>query len=77
MSIQEAIDLPRAFALNGKLRLEKSISLQTSDKLKEIGYEIVYDEESIGGGQAIYIDRKKGILIAGSDSRKDGSAIGY
>ena len=40
MSIQEAIDLPRAFALNGKLRLEKSISLQTSDKLKKIGYAI-------------------------------------
>ena len=77
MSIQEAIDFPRAFALNGKLKLEKSISLQTSDKLKKIGYDIEYEQDSIGGGQAIYIDRKKGLLIAGSDSRKDGSAIGY
>ena len=64
-------------AILRKLKLEKSISLQTSDKLKKIGYDIEYEQDSIGGGQAIYIDRKKGLLIAGSDSRKDGSAIGY
>ena len=77
MNIQEAIDSPRTFALNGKLILEKSINLQTANKLKKIGYKIEYEEDSIGGGQAIFIDRKKGLLIAGSDSRKDGCAIGY
>ena len=77
MNIQEAIEFPRTFALNEKLKIEKSIPLEIVNQLKNIGYSIEYTEDAIGGGQAIYIDRKKGVLIAGSDSRKDGLAIGY
>ena len=31
----------------------------------------------VGGGQGIVIDRNDGLVIGGSDSRKDGLAIGY
>ncbi len=77
MSIQESIDAERAFALNGKLIVEKSFSKSSIDKLAKIGHDIKIANDAIGGGQAIIINRKEGILIGGSDSRKDGLAIGY
>ena len=77
MSIQEAIDSQRAFALNGKLMIEKSFSQTLVKELSNLGHDIQITEEGIGGGQGILIDRKDGILIGGSDPRKDGLAIGY
>ena len=77
LNIQEAIDFPRAFVLENHYKLEKSIDRNIYDDLIKKGHNIEYSEETIGGGQAIFIDRKEGTLIAGSDSRKDGCAIGY
>ncbi len=77
MNIQEAIDFPRAFHLNEKYLLEKSIPLNILKELRKRGHNAIYTEETHGGGQAIFIDRKRGVLIAGSDPRKDGCAIGY
>ena len=77
MSIQEALDLPRAFALDGELKVEKSLDPKIVESLKSIGHKVVTMKNAIGGGQCIKIDRKNGILIGGSDSRKDGMAIGY
>ena len=77
MSMQEAIDAQRAFALNGKLKVEKSFSETSIRELSKIGHEIEISEDAIGGGQGIMIDRKEGVLIGGSDPRKDGLAIGY
>ncbi len=77
LSIQESIDFPRAFALNGNLKIEKSLDSNIVNKLINIGHKISIEPYSIGGAQCIKIDRKNGVLIAGSDSRKDGMAIGY
>ena len=77
MSMQEAIDTQRAFSLNGKLKIEKSFSKTLINDLSNLGHDIQLAEDAIGGGQGIIIDRKKGILVGGSDSRKDGLAIGY
>ena len=77
MNMQEAIDAPRAFALNGKLKVENSFSELSLENLSKLGHDIEIIEEGIGGGQGIMVDRKEGILIGGSDPRKDGLAIGY
>ena len=77
MNIQESIDTQRAFALNGKLKIEKSFSKTLINELSNLGHDIKVVEDGIGGGQGIIINRKDGILIGGSDPRKDGLAIGY
>ena len=76
MSVQESIDFPRAFHLNDKYLLEKSIPKKIKEELKIIGHNVKYSEKSHGGSQAIFIHRKEGVLVGGSDSRKDGCAIG-
>jgi len=76
-SIQEAIDFPRAFILENNYKLEQSIPREILNGLKKIGHNVKYSRETHGGGQAIYIDRNKGVLIGGSDPRKDGCALGY
>jgi len=77
MSMQEAIDAQRAFALNGMLKIENSFSESSIKELAKLGHNIEIIKDGIGGGQGIMIDRKEGILIGGSDPRKDGLAIGY
>ena len=77
LSVQEAIDFPRAFILENNYKLEKSIPKEIFNGLKKIGHNVEYTKETHGGGQAIFIDRKKGMLVGGSDPRKDGCAIGY
>ena len=77
LSVQEAIDFPRAFVLEDTYKLEKTIPKKILNELKNKGHKIEYTNDTHGGGQAILIDKENGILIGGSDSRKDGNAIGY
>ena len=77
LSVQEAIDFPRAFILKNHYKLERSIPHKIYDDLVKKGHKVDFSDETIGGGQAIFIDREKGNLIGGSDPRKDGCAIGY
>ncbi len=75
--VQQALDFPRAFALNGELKVEKSLNPNVVEKLINVGHKVLTVDNAIGGGQCIKIDRANGVLIGGSDPRKDGMAIGY
>lgn len=77
LDIQEAIDLPRLFPLRGKLQIERGIPADVVARLTRMGHDPEVVERPHGGGQAIWIDRARGCLVAGSDPRKDGLALGY
>jgi gamma-glutamyltranspeptidase/glutathione hydrolase len=77
LDIQEAIDLPRLLPLGGKLQIERGIPPDVVDRLARMGHEPELVERPHGGGQAIWIDRDRGCLVAGSEPRKDGLALGY
>ncbi|WP_374655833.1 gamma-glutamyltransferase family protein [Dongia sp.] len=77
MDPQEALDTPRAFYDDGILSVESGIPAATVAALAAKGHRVQAAEDPLGGGQAIWIDWQKGILVAGSDPRKDGCALGY
>ena len=56
---------------------EAGIPDKVLEALRGKGHKMVPSPEPLGGGQAIAIDREQGVLIGGSDPRKDGLALGY
>ena len=77
MDIQSAIDAPRAFLEGESTVVERGMPAATIEGLKARGHTIVTAPSPWGGAQAIRIDWKRGVLIGGSESRKDGCALGY
>jgi gamma-glutamyltranspeptidase / glutathione hydrolase len=81
LDVQEAIDLPRLMPMNAPeddvVQVERGIPGEVVDRLNRLGHHCVLIDKPHGGGQAIRIDRKRGVLIGGSDPRKDGCALGY
>lgn len=76
MTVQEALDCPRAFAFAGALQVERGVPMSTQASLAALGHRVVEADMPLGGGQAIAIDRDSGVLTGGSDPRKDGCAMG-
>ncbi|MEN8244111.1 MAG: gamma-glutamyltransferase [Thermodesulfobacteriota bacterium] len=78
LDIQESIDLARVFETpEGYVEVEDGIPEPVRHGLISRGHNLIRAEAPIGGGQAIWIDWKKGLLVGGSDPRKDGCALGY
>ena len=77
MDIQAAIDFPRVCPHLGEVEVERGISQAMRLKLAALGHKLTEVGRPLGGAQAIVIDRERGILIGGSDPRKDGAALGY
>ncbi len=77
LDLQQSLDLPRVFPYQGKVEVERGIPAATVQKLAAMGHDIVEAERPHGGGQAIWIDEKRGVLTGASEPRKDGMALGY
>ena len=73
----ESIDLFRMFPTGGKLQVERGVPDELVRKLAAMGHVPETAERPHGGGQAIWIDHDRGVLIAASEPRKDGLALGY
>ncbi|MGE0797512.1 MAG: gamma-glutamyltransferase family protein [Lautropia sp.] len=76
MDPQEALDAPRALLDDAGTWLERGIAPAVCDELARRGHRVATSPLPLGGGQAIRIDRRRGVLIAASDGRKDGCALG-
>lgn len=84
LNLQEAIDAPRVRYISGKgVMMEDELTQAVIDGLIARGHERVLPPAGLrhrifmGGGQAIMVDAATGALLGGSDSRKDGLALGY
>ena len=77
MDLQAAIDAPRFFFAGEATLVERGVGQRSREGLRERGHDVATAPSPWGGGQAIHIDWERGVLIGGSDPRKDGCALGY
>jgi gamma-glutamyltranspeptidase / glutathione hydrolase len=77
MDVQQAIDAPRFFFEGEQTVVETGTPKATIEGLKARGHDVVFAATPWGGAQTIKIDWDRGVLIAGSEPRKDGCALGY
>ncbi len=77
MDAQQAIDFPRFFFDGETVLVERGTPASTVEGLKARGHTVTTAALPWGGGQTIKIDWDRGVLIGGSEPRKDGLALGY
>ena len=78
MDPQEALDSPRIFwRPDETLEIEPPMGQGVFDAMTALGHPVSWSKTPIGDGQIVEIDHAAGMLIAGSDPRKDGCAMGY
>ena len=77
MDLQSAIDAPRLFGYGDVVQVEAGIDSGVVEHLAGLGHRVERVLTPLGGAQAIWIDHERGVLIGGSDPRKDGCALGF
>ena len=89
MNLQEAGDAPRIRHVadeqptggemldGGEVSLESGFDYKEIRKLMEYGHKVIFSLGPYGGYQAIMYDENLGVYFGASESRKDGSAIGF
>lgn len=77
MDVQQAIDAPRIFFEGDDTMPERGVAPATLEGLRARGHKLVTASSPWGGAQTIKIDWDRGVLIGGSEPRKDGCALGY
>lgn len=77
MNVQEAGDAARVRHGGDGLAAESGIGDAVRAALTERGHVVRNGRGLMGGYQAVMIDPKTGVLMGGSDPRKDGLAVGW
>jgi gamma-glutamyltranspeptidase/glutathione hydrolase len=77
MNVQEAGDAARVRHVGDALAVESGISEAVRTALRNRGHVLRDGRGAMGGYQAVMIDPDTGVLMGGSDPRKDGLAIGW
>jgi gamma-glutamyltranspeptidase / glutathione hydrolase len=77
MNVQEAGEAARINHGNAGLQVESAISEAVRAGLTQRGHKVGEAFGAYGGFQGILIDPRTGVLMGGSDPRKDGLAIGF
>lgn len=79
LDIQEAIESPRFRHYSGsRVMIEPEVGKDVLLRLAEMGHQLIpHRPGSYGGGQGIIFIKETGVLMGGSDFRKDGCAVGW
>ncbi len=78
MNPQEAGERARVSESDGVVHIERAVGAEVRDKLRSMGHDVrPGGTGGFGGYQGILLDPATGVLMAGSDNRKDGCAAGY
>jgi len=77
MDVQQAGESPRFRHSGSEVLLESAFNSTVRNGLTQKGHEVTGAFDAWGGYQGILIDPNSGVLMGGSDPRKDGLAIGW
>jgi len=77
MNVQAAGEAARAHHGNNGIEVESGVPVAVRDELARRGHTIAQNVGVFGGFQGILRDPDSGVLMGGSDPRKDGLAIGF